>query len=102
MLISASRKRFLAEAIGEEMRYDLPALYEATIAFNTLAASLGVHVVRVHDVEAHSRALRLEAATTALPHALADYSDRARRPRLELERLGEQLVRTQPGRQSRT
>lgn len=62
VLISASRKGFLAEALGHEKRQDAPGLIEATLAFHVLAASLGVHVVRVHDVEAHAHALRLVAA----------------------------------------
>ena len=63
VLISASRKGFLAEALGHEKRQDVPGLFEATLAFHVLAAALGVHVVRVHDVEAHAYALRLVAAT---------------------------------------
>ena len=34
-------------------------MLEATLAFHSVAAVLGVHVVRVHDVEAHAYALRL-------------------------------------------
>ena len=59
VLISASRKGFLAEALGYEKRQDVAGLLEATLAFHTLAAALGAHVVRVHDVEAHAYALRL-------------------------------------------
>jgi dihydropteroate synthase len=59
VLISASRKGFLAEAIGLEYSQQADGLLEATIAFNTLAASLGVHVVRVHDVAEVARALRV-------------------------------------------
>ena len=50
VLISASHKGFLAEFMGRGDRQDAPGLLEATIAFNVLAASAGVHVVRVHDV----------------------------------------------------
>ena len=50
VLISASRKGFLGELIGAGDTQDAPGLLEATIAFNVLAASAGVHVVRVHDV----------------------------------------------------
>ena len=50
VLISASRKGFLAELLGEGDRQDAPGLLEATVAFNVLAAAAGVHVVRVHDV----------------------------------------------------
>ena len=62
VLISASRKGFLAEALGYEKRQDAPGQFEATLAFNILAASHGVHVVRVHDVAAHAHALRLVGA----------------------------------------
>jgi len=62
VLISASRKGFLAEALGHEKRQDAPGLLEATLAFHVLAASLGVHIVRVHDVAAHAHALHLVAA----------------------------------------
>ena len=57
VLISASRKGFLAELLGHDKRQDAPGLLEATLAFNTLAAFEGVHVVRVHDVEPIARAL---------------------------------------------
>jgi len=57
VLISASRKGFFAELLGHEKRQDVSGLLEATIAFNTLAAFEGVHVVRVHDVEPVARAL---------------------------------------------
>ncbi len=57
VLISASRKGFLAELLGHEKRQDVSGLLEATIAFNTLAAYEGVHVVRVHDVEPVAQAL---------------------------------------------
>jgi dihydropteroate synthase len=59
VLISASRKGFLAEVMGLEYSQQADGLLEATIAFNTLAASLGVHVVRVHDVVEVARALRV-------------------------------------------
>ena len=68
VLVSASRKGFLAELLGrEKLPADavqaVPGLDEATLAFNVLAASLGVHVVRVHDVAATAAALRVVAAT---------------------------------------
>ena len=50
VLISASRKGFLAELLGRGDTQDAPGLIEATVAFNVLAAAAGVHVVRVHDV----------------------------------------------------
>jgi dihydropteroate synthase len=62
VLISASRKGFLAEALGYAKRQDAPGQLEATLACNVLAASMGAHVARVHDVEAHAHALRLVAA----------------------------------------
>ncbi len=62
VLISASRKGFLAEALGHEKRQDAPGQFEATLAFNVLAASHGVHLVRVHDVAAHAHALALVGA----------------------------------------
>ncbi len=64
VLISASRKGFLAELLGYPKRQDAPGQLEATLAFNTLAAAQGVHVLRVHDVEAISHAL-------AVVHGLA-------------------------------
>jgi dihydropteroate synthase len=57
VLISASRKGFFGELLGHGNRQDVPGLLEATIAFNTLAADAGVHVVRVHDVEPVAQAL---------------------------------------------
>lgn len=67
VLVSASRKGFLAELLGHPK---LPSaevqavdgLAEATLAFNTLAARLGVHIVRVHDVEATAHALTVVEA----------------------------------------
>lgn len=59
VLISASRKGFLAELMGLDYSQDIEGLLEATIAFNTLAADLGVHIVRVHDVAEVARALRV-------------------------------------------
>jgi dihydropteroate synthase len=59
VLVSASRKGFLAEVLGLGDRQDVAGLLEATLAFNTLAANLGAHVVRVHDVAEVARALRI-------------------------------------------
>jgi dihydropteroate synthase len=59
VLISASRKYFLAELIGRERSQQAEGLTEATMTFNALAALAGVHVVRVHDVLACATALRL-------------------------------------------
>lgn len=57
VLISASRKAFLAELLGYEKRQDVEGLLEATIALNSIAAYLGAHVVRVHDVAEVAHAL---------------------------------------------
>lgn len=57
VLISASRKGFLGELLGHGKQQDVTGLLEATVAFNTLAAYEGVHVVRVHDVEPVAQAL---------------------------------------------
>ncbi|MEX2229930.1 MAG: dihydropteroate synthase [Dehalococcoidia bacterium] len=59
VLISASRKYFLAELIGGERSQQVEGLTEATMTFNALAGLAGVHVVRVHDVHACAIALRL-------------------------------------------
>ena len=71
VLISASRKGFLAEVLGHgELRsrdaQSRAGMLEATIAFNVLAAWLGAHVVRVHDVQEVARALAVSAAAKAL------------------------------------
>lgn len=57
VLISASRKGFLAELLGLGDRQDVDGLLEATLGFNVLAAAAGAHVVRVHDVAEVTRAL---------------------------------------------
>ena len=67
VLISASRKGFLAEMLGHgELRsHDAqakPGMLEATIAFNALAAWMGAHVVRVHDVQEVAWALNVSTA----------------------------------------
>ncbi len=74
VLISASRKGFLAELLGHgSLRsHDAqakPGMIEATVSFNTLAAWLGAHVVRVHDVQEVVWALRVSAAARAIQHA---------------------------------
>jgi dihydropteroate synthase len=66
VLVSASRKGFLAEALGRGNRQDAPGLLEATVAFNSIAAWMGVHVVRVHDVAEIADALRVVNAIRAL------------------------------------
>jgi len=65
VLVSASRKGFLAELLGLPYGQEAPRLLEATVAFNTLAASLGAHVVRVHDVAEVAAALRVVNAVRA-------------------------------------
>lgn len=62
VLVSASRKGFLAELMGLGDRQDVEGLLEATLGFNTLAAAAGVHVVRVHDVAEVSRVLSVVSA----------------------------------------
>ena len=67
VLISASRKGFLAELLGHgplrsRDAQRRPGMVEATVAFNTLAAWLGAHVVRVHDVQEVTWALNVSAA----------------------------------------
>lgn len=57
VLVSASRKGFLAELLGHGKDQQAPRLLEASIAFNVLAAYLGAHVVRVHDVAEVAAAL---------------------------------------------
>jgi dihydropteroate synthase len=57
VLISASRKGFLAEMLGYTKRQDVTGLLEASLAFNVLAAFEGVQVVRVHDVAPMAHAL---------------------------------------------
>ncbi len=74
VLISASRKGFLAEILGHgELRSrDAQAragMLEATLGFNVLAAWLGAHVVRVHDVESVAWAVRVSDAARHLQHA---------------------------------
>ena len=65
ILISASRKGFLGELLGRGDRQDVEGLLEATVAFNSLAASHGAHVVRVHDVRALADAMRVIDAIRA-------------------------------------
>ena len=81
VLISASRKGFLAEMLGHgELRshdaQSRPGMLSATIAFNVLAASLGAHVVRVHDVAEIAWALKVSAAANAVQRR--DRTDSAR------------------------
>jgi dihydropteroate synthase len=63
VLVSASRKGFLAQLLRRGDRQDAAGLLEATVAFNTLAAWRGAHVLRVHDVAEVSDAVRIVDAT---------------------------------------
>ena len=65
ILISASRKGFLGQLLGEGYGQRAPRILEATIAFNVLAAWAGVHVVRVHDVAEVAAAIRIVNAARA-------------------------------------
>jgi dihydropteroate synthase len=69
VLVSASRKGFLAELLGQAYSQQAPGLLEATLAFNTLAARQGAHVLRVHDVAEVARVVRVVNAVRA--HTLA-------------------------------
>lgn len=62
VLVSASRKGFLAELMGQPYGQDRDGLLEATVAFNALASYWGAHVVRVHDVAEVSDAVRIASA----------------------------------------
>lgn len=73
VVISASRKGFLAELLGHgELRsrdaQGQPGMLEATLAFNALAAWFGCHVVRVHDVAEVAAALRVTDALRERVH----------------------------------
>ena len=48
-----------------------PGMLEATIAFNALAAWMGAHVVRVHDVREVAWALNVSAAARAMQRGAA-------------------------------
>lgn len=65
VLVSASRKGFLAQLLGLGYSQQVEGLLEATIAFNTIAAHFGAHVARVHDVAEVARALRVVDALRA-------------------------------------
>jgi dihydropteroate synthase len=64
VVISASRKGFLAELLGHgalrsSQAQAAPGILEATLAFNTLAAYFGTHILRVHDVQEIERVLHV-------------------------------------------
>ncbi len=76
ILISASRKGFLAEMLGHgELRsrdaQGRPGMLEATVAFNVLAAWMGAHVVRVHDVQEVAWALNVSTAARTIQRGAA-------------------------------
>src|SRR5690606_4791580 len=71
VLVSASRKGFLSELLGQPYGQDRDGLLEATVAFNSLAAWWGVHVVRVHDVAEVSDAIKV---VNAVRSGLAEVS----------------------------
>jgi dihydropteroate synthase len=51
LLVSASRKAFIAEAIGLGRTQKGEGLLEATLAVQTLSSYLGANILRVHDVK---------------------------------------------------
>ncbi len=51
ILVSASRKAFIAEAIGLGRTQEGKGLFEATMAVQAIASYLGAHILRVHDVD---------------------------------------------------
>ena len=51
LLVSASRKAFIAEAIGLGRTQEGEGLLEATLAVQTLSSYLGANILRVHDVK---------------------------------------------------
>jgi dihydropteroate synthase len=59
VVVSASRKGFLSELLGEGYGQQATGLVSATVAFNVLAAAGGTHIVRVHDVAEIAAALRI-------------------------------------------
>lgn len=59
VVVSASRKGFLSELLGEGYGQHAPGLLWATVAFNVLAAAAGAQIVRVHDVAEIAAALRV-------------------------------------------
>jgi dihydropteroate synthase len=63
VLIGLSRKGFLGQLTGLEVDQRL----EATIAANTIAVLHGADIVRVHDVEAHRRAIPVADALRYRP-----------------------------------
>lgn len=58
LLVSASKKAFIAEAIGLGRTQKGEGLLEATLAVQTLSAYLGANILRVHDVKEVSYAIK--------------------------------------------
>ena len=57
LLVSASNKAFIAEAIGLGRTQQGEGVLEATIAVQTLSAYFGAHILRVHDVKSNYYAI---------------------------------------------
>lgn len=74
VLIGASRKRMIAEAIGRPSRPEERDL--ATAVVSALAARAGAWGVRVHDVESTRQALAVEAAWSARAQVRQEQGDR--------------------------
>jgi len=64
IMLGPSRKRFIGAILG-----DLPPAdrLEGTLAVCALAVQVGVHVLRVHDVRAVARAIRVAEAIRDAP-----------------------------------
>ena len=71
LLVGPSRKSFLALATGEREGDPATTRLAATIAASALAAALGAHILRVHDVQACGDAIRL---ADIVRHSLASSS----------------------------
>lgn len=54
ILVSASRKAFIAEAVGIGRKQEGEGLLEGSMAVQTLSALFGAHILRVHDVRTAS------------------------------------------------
>jgi dihydropteroate synthase len=58
VLVGASRKSFIGHVLGLEVGERL----EGTLAVSALAAAAGANLIRVHDVAANLRAVRMAEA----------------------------------------
>ena len=73
VLVSASRKGFLNQLLGRDDDQYASGILAATVAFNTLAAQMGAHIVRVHDVAAIADALKIvDAVRASVSERVAD------------------------------